>query len=91
MLTMNARTVCVGTALAACLVSAAFAIRGCQPAGLGSIKVGSESQWHKEPAAPAPVQRRKLAARRTRQAPSADQAPYKSLKDQLKERVRSLE
>jgi hypothetical protein len=88
---LNARTICGGTALAACLVSVAFALRGCQPTGMGSIKVGSPSQWHKEPTAPAPAQKSKLAPRRTRMAPPADHVPYKSLRDQLKERATSLD
>jgi hypothetical protein len=91
MLRLNARTICGGTALAACLVSAAFAARSCQPAGLGSIKVGSASQWHKEPSAPAPAWNPKRAPRRTRKEPPADQAPYKSLKDQMKERATNPE
>jgi hypothetical protein len=89
MLPLNARTVCGGMALAACLVSAAFALRGCHPAGLGSIKIGSSSLWHKEPAAPTPSWNPKRATGRTRKVAPADQAPYKSVKDQMKERAMS--
>jgi hypothetical protein len=88
---LNTRTVCGGIALAACLASAALALRGCQPTGLGSIKVGSPSQWHKQPMSPGPIQKSKPVPRRTRQAPPADQPPYRSIKDQMKDRAMSIE
>jgi hypothetical protein len=85
MFPLNVRTLCGWMAFAACLVSAALAFRGCQPGGLGSIKVGSPSQWRKEPAAPAPSPRK--VSRNTRKGPPAAQAPYKSIKEQMKDRV----
>ena len=39
---------------AACLIALVPTLPGCQPEGAGSIKMGSPSQWHKEPEAPSP-------------------------------------
>jgi hypothetical protein len=87
MLPSNVRTVCGWMAFAACLVSATLAFRGCRPAGLGSIKVGSPSQWRKEPVAPpAPSWNPKRVVKRMPQGPPADQAPYRSIKDLLRDR-----
>ena len=86
---LNARTVWGGIALGACLVSAALALRGCPPTGVGSIKVGSPSQWHKEPTAPAPTWNSRKVPRKTQKVPSTNQAPYKSIKDVVKERTTS--
>jgi hypothetical protein len=86
MLPSNVRTVCAGMACAACLVAAAVAVRSCQPAELGSIKVGSPSQWRREPAAPALRSDPKRVAKRTPPEPTAAQAPYKSIKDLFKDR-----
>jgi hypothetical protein len=72
-------------AFAACLVSAAIAFRGCQPAELGSIKVGSSSQWRQEPTAPAPRSNPKRVVKRMLLAPPTALAPYKSIKDQMKD------
>jgi hypothetical protein len=85
MLPSNVRTVCGWMAFAACLVSAALAFRGCRPAGLGSIKVGSTSHWRKEPAAPAPPSNPRRVVRRMPQGPPPDQAPYRSIKDLAKD------
>jgi hypothetical protein len=85
MLPLNARTVFCGMVLVACLVSAALALPGCQPAGVGSIKVGSPGKWHKAPVAP---ESRKVPRNRQK-GPPAGQAPYKSIKDEIKERSSS--
>ena len=87
MLPSNVRTVC---ALDASLpVSfpppSPFGVASRQ--GLGSIKVGGPSQWRKEPSAPARDLESEEGSRNAGRGPLPIQAPYKSIKDQMKDRA----
>ena len=75
----------VGFALTALVFAAALVVSGCQPEGAGSIKMGSPSQWHKEPEAPSPRSKSKKATSQTPKEKPGDQAPFKTIKDQMRE------
>jgi hypothetical protein len=71
---------------ASSLIALVLAHPGCQPEGAGSIKMGSRSQWHKEPEAPAARAKAKKATSRTIHEKPGSQEPFKSIKDQMRER-----
>ena len=70
---------------AACLIALVPTLPGCQPEGAGSIKMGSPSRWHKEPEAPSPRWKSKKVTSRTPKEKPGAQAPFKTIKDQMRE------
>jgi hypothetical protein len=74
------------TPWAALLIVLVIPAGGCQPQGAGSIKVGSPTQWHKEPEAPSPRSKPRKAGLRSPHEKPADQAPFRSIRDQMRER-----
>ncbi len=73
-----------GLVLAVGFLNAAVGLSGCKPEGSGSITVGDRSRWRETPKAAGKEPSAKSRRSESQSAP----APFKSLKDQVRENAK---